>query len=234
MKRILSLAVILMMFVATSVEAQTLTRAQIQKSISSEIVKTYRAYTDADLEVSVNNLPFTSVELRDGRVSYKVTSNQDMFMARDIKRVQIFVNGQLAKSFAAPVQVKAYKNVLVAREYIDRDSAITALNTKVERREISNILDNVLTQNRLASEMFSKKVYRENEVIDKRFVKRQPDVTRNDEVVALFKSKDITISVSATSLSDGMIGDYVLLKSAKYNKSYRGKVIGRNRVVIAM
>ena len=235
MKKVLSLiALIMVMMTSVKAEAQTLTVKQFENEISKQVIKTYKNYTDADLSVKILQVPFSTLNIRDGVVTYKVTSNNDKFMPRDVKKVEIFVNGKYERFMMIPVEVKAYKNVLVASEAINRESAITAMNTVMQRREVSNVLSNVITNSYLKRDVVSKKMYREGEIIDKRFLAARPDVARNQEIVALFKSSGVTISITAISQSEGNIGDYVMLKSPKYQRVYRGKVIAPNRVLVIM
>lgn len=235
MKKVLSLIVLIMvMMTSVKAEAQTLTVKQFENEISKQVIKTYKNYTDADLSVKILQVPFSTLNIRDGVVTYKVTSNNDKFMPRDVKKVEIFVNGKYERFMMIPVEVKAYKNVLVASEAINRESAITAMNTVMQRREVSNVLSNVITNGYLKKDVVSKKMYREGEIIDKRFLAARPDVARNQEIVALFKSSGVTISITAISQSEGNIGDYVMLKSPKYQRVYRGKVIAPNRVLVIM
>lgn len=235
MKKVLSLIVLIMvMMTSVKAEAQTLTVKQFENEISKQVIKTYKNYTDADLSVKILQVPFSTLNIKDGVVTYKVTSNNDKFMPRDVKKVEIFVNGKYERFMMIPVEVKAYKNVLVASEAINRESAITAMNTVMQRREVSNVLSNVITNSYLKRDVVSKKMYREGEIIDKRFLAARPDVARNQEIVALFKSSGVTISITAISQSEGNIGDYVMLKSPKYQRVYRGKVIAPNRVLVTM
>lgn len=235
MKKVLSLiALIMVMMTSVKAEAQTLTVKQFENEISKQVIKTYKNYTDADLSVKILQVPFSTLNIRDGVVTYKVTSNNDKFMPRDVKKVEIFVNGKYERFMMIPVEVKAYKNVLVASEAINRESAITAMNTVMQRKEVSNVLSNVITNGYLKKDVVSKKMYKEGEIIDKRFLAARPDVARNQEIVALFKSSGVTISITAISQSEGNVGDYVMLKSPKYQRVYRGKVIAPNRVLVIM
>lgn len=235
MKKVLSLiALIMVMMTSVKAEAQTLTVKQFENEISKQVIKTYKNYTDADLSVKILQVPFSTLNIKDGVVTYKVTSNNDKFMPRDVKKVEIFVNGKYERFMMIPVEVKAYKNVLVASEAINRESAITAMNTVMQRKEVSNVLSNVITNGYLKKDVVSKKMYREGEIIDKRFLAARPDVARNQEIVALFKSSGVTISITAISQSEGNVGDYVMLKSPKYQRVYRGKVIAPNRVLVIM
>ena len=235
MKKVLSLiALIMVMMTSVKAEAKTLTAKQFENEISKQVIKTYKNYTDADLSVKILQVPFSTLNIKDGVVTYKVTSNNDKFMPRDVKKVEIFVNGKYERFMMIPVEVKAYKNVLVASEAINRESAITAMNTVMQRKEVSNVLSNVITNGYLKKDVVSKKMYKEGEIIDKRFLAARPDVARNQEIVALFKSSGVTISITAISQSEGNVGDYVMLKSPKYQRVYRGKVIAPNRVLVIM
>ena len=235
MKKVLSLiALIMVLMTSVKAEAQTLTVKQFENEISKQVIKTYKNYTDADLSVKILQVPFSTLNIKDGVVTYKVTSNNDKFMPRDVKKVEIFVNGKYERFMMIPVEVKAYKNVLVASEAINRESAITAMNTVMQRKEVSNVLSNVITNGYLKKDVVSKKMYKEGEIIDKRFLAARPDVARNQEIVALFKSSGVTISITAISQSEGNVGDYVMLKSPKYQRVYRGKVIAPNRVLVIM
>ena len=60
----------------------------------------------------------------------------------------------------------------------------------------------------------------------------KPDVKSYSTVQAFFKSGNIFISTEGVVLSDGMIGDYVNVRNNTYKKTYRGKVIGENKVLI--
>ncbi len=235
MKKVLSLiAVIMVMMTSVKAEAQTLTAKQLENEVSKQVIKTYKNYTDADLSVKILQIPFSTINVKDGTVSYRVSSNNNKFMPRDVKKVEIFVNGKYERFVMLPVEVKAYKNVLVASTDINRDSAITACNTVVQRREVSNVLSNVITNSYLKRDVVSKKMYKEGEIIDKRFLAARPDVARNQEIVALFQSSGVTISITAIAQGEGNVGDYVMLKSPKYQRVYRGKVIAPNRVLVTI
>lgn len=235
MKKVLSLiAVIMVMMTSVKAEAQTLTAKQLENEVSKQVIKTYKNYTDADLSVKILQIPFATINVKDGTVSYRVSSNNNKFMPRDVKKVEIFVNGKYERFVMLPVEVKAYKNVLVASTDINRDSAITACNTVVQRREVSNVLSNVITNSYLKRDVVSKKMYKEGEIIDKRFLAARPDVARNQEIVALFQSSGVTISITAIAQGEGNVGDYVMLKSPKYQRVYRGKVIAPNRVLVTI
>ena len=235
MKKFFSIAaIILLTLVSAKAEAQVITLQQLKNEVSKQVIASYREYTDADLKIDILTVPFSELNIKDGKLTYKVTSNSNRFMQRDVKRVEIYVNGSLTKVVMVPVEVKAYKNVLVARSEINRESAVTPYNTMIQRKEVSNLISHIIAPGELKKDVMTKRIFREGEILDKRFLTTKPDVLRNQEVTAFFKSSGVMISISAIAQSDGNIGDYITLKSPKYQKVYRGKVIGPNRVLVTI
>ena len=104
----------------------------------------------------------------------------------------------------------------------------------IQRKEVSNLISHIIAPGELKKDVMTKRIFKEGEILDKRFLTTKPDVLRNQEVTAFFKSSGVMISISAIAQSDGNIGDYVTLKSPKYQKVYRGKVIGPNRVLVTI
>ena len=156
-------------------------------------------------------------------------------MPRDIKRVDVYVNNAFIKTLNLPVQTSVYQNVLVANDTIDREQAITRECTTVKKVDVSMKMDYVLPEKMLAKEMTTKKAFQKGEVIDKRFVKMRPDVQRNGEVRIFFVSNgDVMVTIDGTAMADGMTGDYINVENKNYKKVYNGKVIGENRVLVAI
>ena len=86
----------------------------------------------------------------------------------------------------------------------------------------------------LGKDIISKKLFRDGEIIDKRFVKLRPDVMKNNVVTAYFSSNNVTVEIDAVAMSSGMKGDYIGVSSKQYGKVYTGKIIGENKVLIEL
>lgn len=233
MKKILSLILILLLaFSVLKANAVTLSEAEVKEAIAKQVSEKYKEYTDAELKVQVLALPFTKLELPNGKVSFVVESNSKKFMARDLEKVLVYVNDKFITMFNAPVLTKAYQNVLVASCPIQREKPINLKVVTVEKREISNNMQYLLTESYLSKEIMAKKFFAQGEVIDKRYVKLKPDILRNSNVIVLFNSNTLTVSTEAIALSDGVIGENICLMNKHYNKIYTGKVIGENKVLV--
>ena len=212
MKKLLLTALILLISTANVVSAANLSDSYVREEIKKQIIQQNKKYTDATLEVIIANMPFSTMYVPDGKLKFVVTSNFDKFAPRDIKKVFIYSNGKLAKEFIVSVRSLAYKEVLCARNQIERDSLLTNANVMTKRMEVSLQLDNILTPDMLTKkQMVSKKWFREGEIIDRRFVKVKPDVERNADVQAYFNSNGVLIMISGKSMGEGMIENKVLI-----------------------
>ena len=229
-------ATVLILTLSTlSASAQMISSADVKTSVAKILETNYNKMTNGEVEVKVSATPFAQLQLPDGKVSYKVVSGGDKILPRDIKRVDVYVNNAFVKTLNLPIQTIVYKDVLVASDFINRDQAVTNECTTVKRMDVSMKMDYVLDSKMLAKEMTTKKAFQKGEVIDKRFVKMRPDVQRNGEVRIFFVSNgDVMVTIDGTAMADGMTGDYINVENKNYKKVYNGKVIGENRVLVAI
>lgn len=224
---------IIMMITGMSVNAQTVSSAEIKNQIASQLETIYKKNIAADVEVKIIATPFAELQLPDGEVTYKIVQGADKIVPRDIKRVDIYVNNAFVRTLNLPAQTSVYKEVLVAADFINREQAITREATLIKRIDVSQKVDYVLSEKMLNKEMSAKKAFQKGEIIDKRFVKMKPDVARNGEVRIFFVSNGaVMITIDGTAMADGMTGDYINVENKNYKKVYTGKVIGENRVLV--
>ena len=217
-----------------SVNAQTVTSAQVKSQIAQQLTETYKKqYRDVDVQVKIMATPFAQIQLPDGEITYKITQGADKIIPRDIKRVDVYVNNAFVRTLNLPAQTSVYKEVLVASDFINREQAITKETTDVKKIDISMKMDYILTEKVLEKEMSAKKAFQKGEIIDKRFVKMRPDVARNGDVRIYFVSNGaVMITIDGTAMADGMYGDYINVENKNYKRVYTGKVIGENRVLV--
>ena len=231
-KRFLTIALIMTVSVL-STNAQTVTSAEVKSRIAKQLVDSYKAITDADVQVKITATPFAEMQLPDGKITYKIVQGGEKIMPRDIKRIDVYVNNSFVRTLNLPAQTAVYKDVLVAADTINREQAITKESTLVKKIDVSQKMDYVLSEQILDKEISAKKMFQTGEIIDKRFVKIKPDVARNGDVRVFFVSNgSVMISIDGTAMTDGMTGDYINVQNKNYKKVYTGKVIGENRVLV--
>jgi len=233
MKKIIKLLLItVLVFSSLKANAVILNDAEIKSAIEKQVKNNYKKYTDAEVQVKVVALPFSDLSLPDGKINFVVKPSMDKFMARDLEKVSVYVDGRFIKKFNAPVVVRVYQDILVASCYISRERELDNNLTRVERREISNHFNYVLKPKALQNHIMTKKVFAEGEEIDKRFVKLRPNILRNATVNVTFSTNDLEITVEGIALSDGIIGENICIMNKDYNKIYKGTVIGENQVMV--
>lgn len=234
MKKLLATALI-MIVTAVCANAQTVTSAEVKAQVAKQLQASYSKIAKGDVEVKITATPFASIQLPDGKVSYKITQGGDKIVPRDIKRVDVYVNNAFVRTLNLPAQTIVYKEVLVAADFINREQAITRDDTVVKKIDVSQKMDYVLSEQVLAKEMSAKKAFQKGEIIDKRFVRMRPDVERNGAVRIFFVSNGaVMVTIDGTALADGMTGDYINVENKNYKRVYNGKVIGENRVLVSL
>ena len=223
----------LSVFTVPPAEAQIIPASKIKIDVARLFENNYKKVTNGDVQVKILATPFADIQLPDGRVTYKVAAGSDKILPRDVKRVDVFVNGVYQRTLNLPAQTSVYKDVLVASDFINREQTLTKDCTEVKKVDIANRADFVLDGSMLDKEITTKKIFQKGEVIDKRFVRMKPDVARNSDVRVFFVSNgSVMISIDGTAMSDGMLGDYINVENKNYKKVYNGKIIGENRVLV--
>lgn len=222
-----------LLFSMVSAQAQTITASQVKADVAKLFENNYKHTIDGDVEVKITGCQFAELQLPDGKITYKVAAGSDRILPRDIKRVDVYVNGVYTRTLNLPAQTIVYKDVLVASDLINREQTLTKECTTVKRVDVSMKANFVLDETMLDKEITTKKMFQKGEIIDKRFVKMKPDVARNSDVRVFFVSKGaVMITIDGTAMGDGMVGDYINVENKNYKKIYNGKIIGENRVLV--
>ena len=216
-----------------SVQAQVISSSKVKVDVARLFENNYKKIVDGDVQVKITATPFADIQLPDGKVSYKISSGGDKILPRDVKRVDVYVNGVFQRTLNLPAQTSIYKEVLVASEQINREQILNSSCTEIKKVDISNRADFVLDGSMLEREIITKKIFQKGEIIDRRFVKMKPDIARNSDVRVFFVSNgSVMITIDGTAMSDGMLGDYINVENKNYKRVYNGKIIGANRVLV--
>ncbi len=232
--KVIMFAVFLIM-VSSAVNAQTVTSSQVKSDVAKLFESQYQKLTTGDVEVKITGTQFAELQLPEGKISYKISSGGDKIIPRDIKRVDVYVDGVYIRTLNLPAQTSVYKNVLIANDFINREQSITKDCTTVKKMDVSMRMNYVLDEKMLDREMSAKKTFQKGEILDKRFVKLRPDVARNSDVRVFFVSNgSVMVTIDGTAIQDGMVGDYINVENKNYKRVYNGKIIGENRVLVSI
>ena len=227
------IVIMLLAIILPSAEAQVISSNKVKVDVARLFENNYKKITDGDVQVKITATPFADLQLPDGKVTYKIANGGDKILPRDVKRVDVYVNGVFQRTLNLPARTSVYKDVLVARDFINREQTLTKECTEVKKVDVSMRADYVLDGSMLDKEITTRKIFQKGEIIDKRFVKMKPDVARNSDVRVFFVSNgSVMITIDGTAMSDGMLGDYINVENKNYKRVYNGKIIGENRVLV--
>ena len=226
--------ILIFCFTSLVAEAKQIGVKDIEPLIKSYILKHYKPLYKGDIQVQCGRIPCVPVEVPEGKVDIKIASIlRDAFVERSVVRVRIFVDGKPVRSLGVPVQLAIYDNVWVATQPISRDDSISTINVEPMRRDITKIAATAARVN--LSNLLNtrvKKTFRTGEVLDHRFIEKEPVVLRNSMISIIFKSKTISVSIPGEAMENGQIGDNIRVRSPEFRKQYRAKIIDRGTVLV--
>lgn len=230
-----ALIILSLAFTANVCFAQTLSadfvKSEVVKAVENDMIS--RGFSD--VSVKVLGIPFQELELPDGNFRMNIVENQGSgYSKRCTKALRVYVNGVLIRSFGVPLEIKAYKEALVATKEIGIGKAINSTNVALQKVEVDGNHHNFVGLNALSGgDIVSSKYYRPGQPIDKRFSKIRSDVQKDEMVTVVFDMKNnLTVAIKAKALASGSRGDMVAVQNADNKKVYYGEVIKRNIVKV--
>ena len=212
--------------------AAVLNSGYIKKSVEAKTVNLLQNNIKGDVSVSVDQIPYSYVEIPDGKVDITVQTSTSYFSPKTIVRVSVLVDGQVVKTFGVPVSISVQDYVWVATDNIFRGKTFTSSNIKLEKRDISGVMEYAALKDFDYQHYLSGRNYKNGEIISKRFVLDIPDVVRNSKVSLVFQSPYIKLEMDGEALENGKIGDYIRVRNSEYKKDYLGKIISDNQVLV--
>lgn len=235
MKKLIQTLLILSIFVGITniCDAQTITADQFRNLVSTQAKKDLEKYDLDDCEVTVGHVPVQSFEIPDGKISIEIVSNGQSLSPREFKKVNVKVNGAIAKTYYVPMETKAFKYVAVAKEMIQRDKVIPLQAVEFKRVDVMGNLGNTVSMDDIAKELVATKVFSPGNIISRRYTISKPDVVKNAMVTVNFRTNsNINIAVEGIAITQGSKGDIIQVKNKRFNKIYTGEVIGTNQVLV--
>ena len=213
----------------------TLTSSELKLEVLSKITPEISAQLknhSSDFKINIYGIssnPIITAEAAKPKI--EVISQNKNFSQNSYKRILIKdSNNNLIKAFPINVQTKVYADVLTASKMISFNEKITSENTKIERKEISKHLGK--TYSKHMDGIVAKRNYQAESIIFADYTEKQTSILKNSNIDIVFESKNLNIKLRGKALKDGAIGDTILVRSDKYNKTYTGIVKSENEVMV--
>jgi flagellar basal body P-ring formation protein FlgA len=133
-----------------------------------------------------------------------------------------------------PVQIRAYANVVVAREPLSKDTMLQPGDLYLARKELSASYGGAFTKLADVSGMVLKQPVNKDTVLAPHMLKPKRLVERGESVTILANYQDLIIHVQGTALMDGQRGQIIRVQNTRSGREIQAEVIDPALVQVKM
>lgn len=139
-------------------------------------------------------------------------------------------NGGYINSFLT-LRLKLYKNVLVANRSLRKNEILNKSDFSLKSKEVSSLRFPPISSFDMLDKYRCRLKISEKSILQDGMIEKIPDIEIGDRVEALFISNSVSIGFTATSRSEGCVGNIIKVKSDD-QRIFRAKVINNTTVKI--
>ena len=132
------------------------------------------------------------------------------------------------------VQVRAYTNVIVAKQPLTRGTMISENDVESKKREISRYSAGVYTEQSQIVGMIAKRNIRQDAVMTPSMVEPRRLVSRGQNVTIIAEFNGMQIRTKGEALMDGHKGQVISVENTRSGKKISGEVIAPSTVRVKM
>lgn len=191
-----------------------------------------RSQIQARYEIEVNRLdPRLRLADCDEPLSTKLESP-----AQPVGRttVRVSCEGSTPWSVFVPAQVHLFREVIVARRPLARESVIEQADVTLAERDVGLLTQGYMTA---FDQVLGNKVTRSalpDQVLPPTYISAAEVVRKGDQVVISAKNPTINVRMPGEALSDGALGSQIRVKNQRSGRTIKARVTGPGQVEVAM
>jgi len=191
-----------------------------------------RSQIEARYEIEVNRLdPRLRLASCDEPLSAKLESP-----AQPVGRATIRVSceGSSPWSVFVPAQIHLFREVIVARRPLARESVIEQADVTLAERDVGLLNQGYMTA---YDQVLGNKVTRSalpDQVLPPTYISAAEVVRKGDQVVISAKNSTINVRMPGEALSDGALGSQIRVKNQRSGRTIKARVMGPGQVEVAM
>lgn len=232
---IILISIISVLTTSLAVTAKEVTHQNVVPLVNKYMINHYKNLYKGQIVPSCGKIVGLPFNIDSNNFEVKIESGlRDQFVKNTIVRVSFYVNNKFQKTVCVPVKLALYDNVWITSQPINRDDAISPANVEQAKRDISHIAPTAARIGNDLSFTRVKKSFRTGEILDHRYIEKDPIVLRNSLVAIVFKSPEVNITISGEAMQNGRIGDMVKVRSKDFKKEYMGKVVDKGTVMVSI
>src|SRR5690606_20170697 len=191
-----------------------------------------RSQIQARYQVEVNRLdPRLRLALCDQPLTTKLESP-----AQPIGRatVRVSCEGTAPWSVFVPAQIHLYRDVVVARRPLQRNSTLEAADITLAERDVGLLNQGYLTSLDQALGNKLTRPLQPDQVLPPSQISPAEVVRKGDQVVITAKNSTINVRMPGEALSDGALGNQIRVKNLRSGRVIRARVTGPGQVEVMM
>ncbi len=133
-------------------------------------------------------------------------------------------------SIFVPVKIDRFAEVAVAEQSLHRGQTLDVNAIRMERRNISHLGNGYIDEPERALGMVMKRSARAGELVKLSMVTQPKVVAKGDKVTIQASRRGLTVSMMATALENGKLGETISVKNNSSNRVLDALVVGPGRV----
>jgi len=148
--------------------------------------------------------------------------------------VRVSCEGTSPWSVFVPAQVHLFREVIVARRPLTRESVVERADVTLAERDVSLLTQGYLTA---FDQVLGNKITRSalpDQVLPPTYLSAAEVVRKGDQVVISAKNPTINVRMPGEALSDGALGTQIRVKNQRSGRTIKARVIGPGQVEVAM
>jgi len=231
---VLLLGPVLLAFTGTAVAGRASTARSLAEAVrgSVESFLLDRITMPADSVAVAVTLPVFAVEPQEVMdFSIDLLSTKPVRGTVPVKVTFLLTDGG-SLAYAATARVRAFADVLVAAERLNRHEVVTEGALRLERREVTNLTDAYFAEAAEVGGKRTRRVMTPGTVIRASDVEAMPLVDRGTGVTVAVVLGKVTVTSKAKALEDGEMGELIKVQDLTTGKRLVGTVAGKSLVVL--
>ena len=204
----------------------------IQKAVKRFLVEQL-AYSSNDVFVEIGRIPpHTLAPDRNMSISVQPADARNELKGKTIFFVTIYDNNKKQNRFPVTADIRLYAKVVVNITRLNRYVTVEREDLSIEKREITNLRRPPYTNFDDVVGKRTTRVLRAGTILTANEVEDPPLVNKGDILTAILEDKNLQISLRAKALSEGWLGDTIVVKMIDSTQRYRVKIYDAGYAVI--
>ena len=205
------------------------TRAFLEREVTDYL---QRSQIQARYEIELNRL---DPRLRLAACDQELTTRLES-PAQPVGRITVRVSCEAASPWSVfvPAQVHLFREVIVARRPLARESVVELADVTLAERDVSLLNQGYLTS---FDQVLGNKITRSalpDQVLPPTYLSPAEIVRKGDQVVISAKNSTINVRMPGEALSDGALGSQIRVKNQRSGRTIKARVVGPGQVEVAM